>query len=401
MIGITTATTGIAVVPDVFLEQVAAALMDLQQWIERHGYAGHEPYDLLNSPYLGQWLTGCPPAAVGVIQIGKRFGGAWLRRLLRVPPSRNPKALALVLAAYCDLGQHCREKVLAIIAALRQLRSPGEPEFCWGYDWHFVSVRGSRLPKFGPNCIATYFCASALLDAADKFGLEEAAEMAESAGRFIVTRLNRSLDTEQYLCISYTPQNRTLIYNNSALAAQLLARLGVRSGNSEYLSLAKRAMNYLADQQSVDGAWAYGAGRMQGWRDGFHTSYNLVALRQYRETTGDCSFDDVISRGYRYYVDSFFRADGAPKYFHDSVYPIDIHACSQAMLTLCAFRADDAQALARLHQVTAWTWANMRSPQGVFYYQKHRLWTDRTPYMRWGQAWMFRALARVQRTLSD
>jgi hypothetical protein len=38
---------------------------------------------------------------------------------------------------------------------------------------------------------------------------------------------------------------------------------------------------------------------------------------------------------------------------------------------------------------------NMRSPDGSFFYQRHRLATNRTPYMRWGQAWMFRALARL------
>jgi hypothetical protein len=43
-----------------------------------------------------------------------------------------------------------------------------------------------------------------------------------------------------------------------------------------------------------------------------------------------------------------------------------------------------------------WTLGNMAAPDGSFYYQRHRLWTNRTPYMRWGQAWMLRALARLQ-----
>jgi hypothetical protein len=41
----------------------------------------------------------------------------------------------------------------------------------------------------------------------------------------------------------------------------------------------------------------------------------------------------------------------------------------------------------------------MSSPEGYFYYQTHRWWQDRTAYMRWGQAWMFRALTRLEALL--
>ena len=40
---------------------------------------------------------------------------------------------------------------------------------------------------------------------------------------------------------------------------------------------------------------------------------------------------------------------------------------------------------------------NMAAPDGSFYFQRHRLWTNRTAYMRWGQAWMLQALARLLR----
>jgi len=35
---------------------------------------------------------------------------------------------------------------------------------------------------------------------------------------------------------------------------------------------------------------------------------------------------------------------------------------------------------------------NMQAPEGFFYFQKHRWYTNRIPYMRWGQAWAFHAL---------
>ena len=377
-----------------------SALSHLQEWIERHDYAGFEPYDLLNSPFLQSRWARKRLVAPFIIQAGRRFGG--LRRWLRVPPSRNPKTLALCLLAYCDLqrqGEDCFEPAQSVKNWLIRLKSPAQESFSWGYDWDFVSLRGTALQKFRPNCIATYFCANALLEMAEVFGDTEAHALAQSAGNFLARGLNRSVNTADHICFSYTQTDRTQIFNSSALAGALLARLATGVQKPEYLSLASRSLRYLADQQRGDGSWTYGAGPMQKWNDGFHTGYNLCALLEYRAATGDTSFDQHLDRGYTFYKRSFFRQDGAPKYLHNRLYPIDIHSCSQAILTFCAFHNGDSQALKLAQRTADWTIANMQSPEGTFFYQRRRVRTDRTPYMRWGQAWMFRALARLQATL--
>ncbi len=218
--------------------------------------------------------------------------------------------------------------------------------------------------------------------------------MALSAGRFLITRLNRSVDTPQYLCLSYTPRDHMKVYNASVHAGALLARLAPR--DPEFFQIARRTMNYLVACQQSNGAWYYGASRRHRWIDGFHTAYNLGALLAFRRWTGDTIFDGALRRGYEYYVSNFFRADGAPKYFHNSIYPIDIHSCSQAILTFCDFAQQDPQAKAHALNVARWTLDHMRGADGTFFFQAHRFWTNRTPYMRWGQAWMLHALARLK-----
>lgn len=309
----------------------------------------------------------------------------------------------MILAGYCDLardGSDVAGGIAYLKQELRRLRSPNEEHYCWGYDWNYVSLRGTKLPAFSPNAIATCFCASALLQAASQFGDAEAAAMAASAGEFLVCRLHRSVETADQVCFSYTPGDRTRIYNSSVLVGALLARLGNSTHNLEYLSLAKRSMQYLANQQRSDGSWSYGAGRVQKWIDGFHTGYNLCALLEYMQATGDWSFQDSLDSGYLFYTKSFF-VDGVPKYFHDRLYPIDIHSCSQAILTFCAFQAHDPDALSLAQKIASWTVHNMQSKDGSFYYQRRRFTTDQTPYMRWGQAWMFRALAHLQLLLTN
>jgi hypothetical protein len=201
------------------------------------------------------------------------------------------------------------------------------------------------------------------------------------------------------VCFSYTPHDRTLIYNSSALAGVLLARVGTLSANPEYLSLAGKAMAFLESAQLPSGGWCYGALRRQGWEDGFHTSYNVCALLEYQQITGDRRFEKAMLRGHRYYQSTFFTGEGAPKYFHDRTFPIDVHCCSQAILHFAAFASIDGTALERASRTFQWTFQNMVAPDGSFYYQQHRLWTNRIAYMRWGQAWMLRALCRLRRVL--
>jgi hypothetical protein len=90
-----------------------------------------------------------------------------------------------------------------------------------------------------------------------------------------------------------------------------------------------------------------------------------------------------------FYSENFFLADGTPKYYHDRVYPIDIHAPAQAI----AFFSGEGQAYRELtDRVLGWTLEHMKDPKGYFYFRKGRNWTNKIPYMRWSQAWMFHAL---------
>jgi hypothetical protein len=370
----------------------------LRTWIETRQSAGYEPFDLLNSPYLsGAWARKALPAIL-LIQAGKRFAGLRLRQALKIPPSLNPKALGLCLSAYCDLAQagyDVSAEAAWVKNELIRLRSPSEAEYCWGYDWDYVSLRGSRLPAFAPNCIASYFGGTAMMEMHKVFADAEALEIAESVARFLATRLNRSFKSADELCFSYTPADKTQIYNSSALAAVFLARIGSLREDQEYLCLAHKAMVFLQRGQLETGGWYYGRLRRQHWIDSFHTSYNVCALLDYQRLTGDHTFKDAMLLGHRYYKATFFTDDGAPKYFHNRTFPVDIHACSQAILHFIAFSSIDPQAPELAHRTFRWTMRNMAAPDGAFYYQRHRLWTNRALYMRWGQAWMLHALAKL------
>ena len=87
----------------------------------------------------------------------------------------------------------------------------------------------------------------------------------------------------------------------------------------------------------------------------------------------------------------FFREDGAPRYFHDSTYPIDIHCVAQSLITLVTFQDLAPGSLALAHRVFDWAVRHMWDERGFFYYRVLRAGTIRTSYMRWSQAWMLLA----------
>jgi hypothetical protein len=99
-------------------------------------WAGYDPYDALNS----QWLTSLPvldrrlPRLV-LTQALKR-SPINIRPLLRIPPTQNPKGLALFLAAVLRAPALCDgiEDDLAgeLINRLIALRSPHSAYWCWG-----------------------------------------------------------------------------------------------------------------------------------------------------------------------------------------------------------------------------------------------------------------------------
>ena len=101
-------------------------------------------------------------------------------------------------------------------------------------------------------------------------------------------------------------------------------------------------------------------------------------------------FPEAARRGFEYWDRTFWRPDFAPRYYHDRDYPFDAHCSAQGVLTYLAFgEIEKANAVAR------WAIENLWDERGFFWYQRTRWFTNRVCYMRWAQAWMYCALAKL------
>ena len=118
--------------------------------------------------------------------------------------------------------------------------------------------------------------------------------------------------------------------------------------------------------------------RTQQWIDNFHTGY-LEALHAINRYLGRMN-SAAHERRFEFYRAHFFREDGAPRYFHDNTYPIDIHCVAQSLITLVTFPDLGPGSIALAHRVFDWAVRHMWDERGFFYYRVLRAGTIRTSY---------------------
>jgi rhamnogalacturonyl hydrolase YesR len=329
------------------------------------------------------------------IQFFKR-SPANFRNIAGVKKEYNPKGVGLFLASYCNLylkepKAEYLEKINVFAEQLLILQNKNYSGACWGYnfDWQ---ARAFFQPKNTPTVVASVFVASALLDAFEITGNEKLLQTARSTSDFILKDLNRTYSKQGNFCFSYSPLDSSVVFNASLLGSRLLSRIYKFTGEKNLIDEAKKSVAFCCEHQHSDGSWAYGTLHFHQWIDNFHTGYNLECISDYMKYSNDHSYNNELNKGFDYYIKTFFTDDGIPKYYNNSIYPIDIHSPAQFIITLV--KLDKFYKHKKLADtVLNWTIRNMQSKKGFFYYQKNKFFTSRIPYIRWAQAWMFYALS--------
>ena len=385
-------------------DQAHCTVLQLLSYCRANQWAGHDPYDALNSRIFNAlpFLNSRIPRLI-MTQVMKR-SPVDFRPLLVVPKTQNPKAIGLFLSAILKLSSigiaHQEGLVEGMIDRLVALRSPGVPYWCWGYSFPW-QTRSEVVTRGSPNLVCTTFVANALLDAYEQVQDLRCLKMATSAAEYILNELYWSSDDSVQSFAYPLPSMRVQVHNANFLGSALLCRVSNLTGDKKFLERALAVARCSVAKQKPDGSWEYGEGASQHWIDNFHTGFNLGALKAIGRYLQTAEFDQSVLRGFQFYRAHFFRQDGAPKYFHDRTYPIDIHCVAQSIITLTDFQHLDASSLQLANKVLRWAMDNKWDRRGFFYYRVLRLITIRISYMRWSQAWMLLALASMLHTQSS
>jgi hypothetical protein len=386
-------------------EKIQDSLKKLNNYCEKEQFKGYDPYDGLNSKILAnlpEFINKNRFIRLLWIQTFKR-SPINLRKIAGIEKSYNPKALGLFLSGYCNLYHTMPEKkyldkINFFTSKLLELQNKEWSGACWGYnfDWQ---ARAFFQPKNTPTVVASVFIASALLDAYEITHDEQLLKTSKSTCDFILKDLNRSYNEQGNFSFSYSPLDKSVVFNASLLGSRLLARVFSFTQEKILIEEAKKTVEFCCSYQKDNGSWAYGTLPFHQWVDNFHTGYNLECIADYMKFSGDNSFEIELETGFDYYINTFFTSKGISKYYDNSVYPIDVHSASQLIITLAKMnKFQEKKHL--INKVLEWTIENMQSGKGYFYYQINKYFSSKISYMRWAQAWMFYALTTYIKTNS-
>jgi hypothetical protein len=159
------------------------------------------------------------------------------------------------------------------------------------------------------------------------------------------------------------------------------------------MSLVQQAAATTLAAQDDAGLWPYGESSNLGWADNFHTAYVLEALVSTSDQTR--LGEEALTRGLEAWKTEFF-AGGDALLYPSKPFPLEAHSYASAIDLCCAAAGrepellDFAQAIADRAIERLWL-----ADEGRFAYRVTRLGTNRREFMRWTNAPMLRALARL------
>ncbi len=379
---------------------------ELFVYCESESFAGFDPFDGLNSrifqslPIKNFTLT-----RLAFLQIVKR-SPVNIRPLLKIEKGVNPKGIALFALAELSRFRATNENIHAensksLLKSLLELeikiqnpksRIQNRTAFGYNFDWQ---SRAFFAPQGTPTIVPTAFASQAFIEGYELFGDSKYLESAKEICEFITQDLNRIGETDEEISFSYTPLDKSVIFNASLLAGECLARVGIISNNENYLKLAEKSAIYVIKRQKENGAWAYGSLQRHAWIDNFHTAYILLSLFRLQNIIPNFECQNVIKKGLNFWIENFFLSDGTPKYYNNKKFPVDIHSASAAIVGLCELSDFDERCLPLAEKVANWTIENLRDKSGFFYYQKRNFSTIKTSFIRWSNAWTAFALSKL------
>jgi hypothetical protein len=388
-------------------------------WVEKNGWAGWDPYDIWDNP-IGMWVAKreniVQRTATGLMSRVAEFLPVALRKVMRVKPQVNPKAMGLFAAAFLHL--EASENVPFLING-----EPGYlPCFSWlekhkvvrfgGCGWGYPFDWRSRIliPRNTPTIVNSAIIGDSYWIKYKYHGDKEALSQCENICQFIMTGINRSgYKSDGSFCFSYTPIDNFQVHNANLFGAEFLIRIGTETGRDDWVEAGLSAASFSLSEIRADGTLNYWSNEQaQGLQqDTYHSGFEIRALDSIARLTGDSKFRQAANRYFATWLRDFFSKQGVPCFLRGQHDVIEVHSCAESLL--CAARVFDGGNFSRelflkhVRQVfdtaVQSLWVQDGTDKGYFAMRNGTHfgvnWKIKIPMIRWGQAWMFNALSTV------
>ena len=322
-----------------------------------------------------------------------------LRKIFNVKKKEYAQGHAIIARAYLVYYKQTNEKEFLEKAEeklkwLINNRSKKTKYYGWGqpYNWYARET----IPAFTPRATVSTQVANAFIDAYEITGKLNYLEIAQSTCEMFINEFGWDKNNEGLVCFSYTSQDKYHIHNANMLVSATLIRVWHWNKNEKFKEFGIKAMKFTLQHQNSDGSWFYWSlpDKVLGRIDNYHTGFILESLEINRQYLGEeFVYYKQLDDGIHYYINNLFKDGIIPKLTNKSLYPIDIQSCAQAIITFGELSKYKQEYLQIAKNVYDWTYTNMYDKEGFYYYRifkNGRI--DKTPYIRWSESWMLRAL---------
>ena len=369
---------------------------NLARWLRKNNYVGYDPYQL-QSMKLWPILNILSSPKLPKIFLSKFFVPPVFDLAIRQNKKLLiPKALGLTIRGNISMFKKTKKKALLsqnenLIQTLMDNRYPSYNNPSWGVPFSWKSSFGWLYPEGYPAAIVAAEVGHAFLD---HYEIQPSRELKATCCGIAEALINETGFTQingQQVCFHYTDLDKYFVVNVNTYAASYLARLYSVVPDKKYYDLSLAAIKFTLSHQQSDGSWYYYAPPfVQTNRriDNRHTGFTLVSLLWANKVLNNNNISEAVQKGWQFYRQNFVSAF-KPKWSMDSLFPIDMHDVAQLIITATEF--GDLE-LAR--GCAQWAIDNMSNNNDEFYYRMYQNGTIiKVPFIRWNQAWMYRAIS--------
>lgn len=397
------------------LKETSAVVSRFIDWLESYGEVSYD-FQTYYSGAIGRrakQLYYKHPKLGTLAVLPIVFSEAFLPSARRLfwKPQRIPIADAHYAMGFASLAQMSGEdryyqRALHFLDVLEQTRCPGYSEYCWGYPFHWETLRGT-IPEGTPLITTVPYVYEAFQQVYRIDGNERWRRILRSIAEHAWSDYQDVPTSDTASTCSYTPfpEHSLLVVNANAYRAHLLTNAAIEFSESKYSDKARRNLNFVLEAQNPDGSWFYAQDGKRSFVDHFHTCFVLKALAKIELLTGDKDCTAAIERGVAYYTANLFDEQGVPRPFSRAprltVYRRELYDYAEcinlAVLLRGRFPALDHRLSVTVDQINK----RWQTPSGSFRSRQLYLGWDNTPMHRWASAQLFRSLCLLLRTCNQ
>lgn len=388
------------------VEMTQAAILKFAQWLENYGETSHD-FQSFYASDIGQWakatyykrprlgILAVAPMVFSEAFVPSARGIFWKRQ--RFPIADAHYAMGFAFLAKTTNKDIYYEKALHFLEVLKTTRCAGYNNYCWGYPFNWVTLRGT-IEKGTPLITTVPYIYEAFRQVWEIDKAEEWRQIMESIAEHALIDYKDFKTSANASTCSYTPDpaQSVAVVNANAYRAFLLTSAATDFADEKYWKVAERNLNFVLESQNEDGSWYYAKDGKRNFIDHFHTCFVLKALAKIEALTGHPGCTKALDRGIEYYSKYLFDEGGSPKPFSSrprmTVYRRELYDYAECinlavLLTGRYPKLDDLLRCVLNEVLTMW-----QKPDGSFRSRRLLLGWDNTPMHRWAQAQLFRSL---------